>query len=73
MSEANQEAIKKVQVQRREGVVRLGSGTIDMLNIAKEESTELVNQLDIEHGDERQESQVQARVTRIVLPIEWIE
>lgn len=45
-------------------------GNTALWNIAKEESIEFINQLDIESGEKRQESYVQTRVTRIVVPIE---
>lgn len=48
------EAIQKLKY--RGGETGLGMGNRDIWNIAKEESTELTNQLDIENGAERQES-----------------
>ena len=46
----------KVLVQRKEGTVGVGCGAIDKWNIAKRESIELINQLDIESVEERHES-----------------
>ena len=46
----------KVLVPRKEGMVGLGCGAVEIWTIAKREPIELINQLDIQNEEEKQES-----------------